>query len=86
MVSDRFQQRVERLLDEADQAISRYDWEAVRQAAQAVLAIEPENSDRLTFLATVERILGLAPRELVPPSRSRLVNVRRPGKRWRVSR
>ena len=76
MVSERFQQRIERLLDEADQAIARYDWEAVRQAAQAVLAIDPGNSDGLTFLATVERALGLAPRGLVPPKRLRLVNVR----------
>ncbi|MFB3120035.1 MAG: hypothetical protein ACE1Y2_05850, partial [Stenotrophomonas maltophilia] len=86
MVSERFQQRVERLLEEADQAIARYDWEAVRQAAQAVLAIDPENSDGMAFFATVERTLGLAPRELAPPSRFRLVNVRRPGKRWRENR
>ena len=75
-----------RLLDEADQAIARYDWEAVLQAAQAVLAIDPENGDGLAFLATVERALGLAPRGLVPPSRLRVANVRRPGKRWRENR
>ena len=51
MASERFQRRIERLLDEADEAIARYDWEAVRQAAQAVLAIDPENSDGVTFLA-----------------------------------
>ena len=58
MASERFQRRIERLLDEADEAISRYDWESVRQAAQAVLAIDPENADGMTFLATVERALG----------------------------
>ena len=58
MASERFQRRIESLLDEADEAIARYDWEAVRQAALAVLAIDPENSDGLTFLATVERALG----------------------------
>ena len=52
MASERFQRRIERLLDEADEAIARYDWEAVRQAAQAVLAIDPDNSDGQTFLAT----------------------------------
>ena len=51
MASDRFQRRIERLLDEADEAISRYDWEAVRQAALAVLAIDPDNADGQTFLA-----------------------------------
>jgi len=58
MASERFQRRIERLLDEADEAIARYGWEAVRQAAQAVLAIDPDYSDGLTFLAIVERALG----------------------------
>ncbi len=61
MASERFQRRIERLLDEADEAIARYDWEAVRQAAQAVLAIDPDNSDGQTFLATVERALAGTP-------------------------
>ena len=61
MASERFQRRIERLLDEADEAIARYDWEAVRQAAQAVLAIDPDISDGLTFLATVERALAGTP-------------------------
>ena len=61
MASERFQRRIERLLDEADEAIARYDWEAVRQAAEAVLAIDPENGDGLTFLATVERALARSP-------------------------
>ena len=60
MASDRLQWRLERLLDEADEAISRYDWEAVRHAAHAVLAIDPENSDGLAFLATAERALATA--------------------------
>ena len=58
MASERFQRRIERLLDEADEAISRYDWEAVRQAALAVLAIDPDNADGQTFLTTVERALS----------------------------
>ena len=61
MASERFQRRIERLLDEADEAIARYDWEAVRQAALAVLAIDPDNSDGLTFLSTVERALARTP-------------------------
>jgi serine/threonine protein kinase len=61
MTSERFQRRIERLLDEADEAISQFDWEKVRQCAQAALAIDPQNSDGLTFLATVERALGGSP-------------------------
>ena len=61
MASERFQRRIERLLDEADEAIAKYDWAALRQAAEAVLAIDPNNSDGLTFLATVERALARNP-------------------------
>ena len=45
MVTDRRQRRIDSLLDEAEEAVSRYDWEAVRRAAQAVLAFDPGNSD-----------------------------------------
>ena len=58
MPNERFQRRIERLLDEADEAISQFNWERVRQCALAVLAIDPENADGLTFLATVDRALG----------------------------
>ena len=53
MVSDRFQRRIERLLDEADEAIAQFDWEKVRQCAQAVLALEPNNSDGMGLLAAL---------------------------------
>ncbi len=58
MASDRIKRQIERLLDEVEDAISRYDWEAVRQAANAVLAIDPENSHGRTYLATAERAMG----------------------------
>ena len=55
MASERFQRQIDRLLDEAEEALSRFDWERVRQCAQAVLAIDPENQDGSTFLAAAER-------------------------------
>ncbi len=58
MASDRLQRRLERLLDEAEEAITQLDWGVVHDRAQAVLAIDPENSDGLAFLATAERALG----------------------------
>ena len=58
MASERIQRRIEGFLDTAEEAIARYDWEAVRQAAMAVLAIDPDNSDGLIFLAAVERELA----------------------------
>ena len=38
--------------------ISKYDWEAVRRDAHAFLAIDPEHSEGLAFLATAERALA----------------------------
>ncbi len=58
MASDRMQRRIERLLDEADEAISRFDWEAVNNGAEAVLALDPGNADGLALLAAVERAKG----------------------------
>jgi len=58
MASDRLQRRLERLLDEAEEAITQLDWRVVHDRAQAVLAIDPENSDGLAFLATAERALA----------------------------
>ena len=58
MASDRFQRQIERLLDEAESAVFQFDWEKVRQCAQSVLAIDPDNSDGLTFLTNAERALG----------------------------
>ena len=37
MASDRRRLRIERLLDEAENAVARYNWQAVREAAQAGL-------------------------------------------------
>ena len=62
MASEGLQRRIDRLLDEADDAISKYDWEAVSRDAHAFLAIDTEHSEGLTFLATAERALAtLAP-------------------------
>ena len=36
MASEGIQRRIDSLLDEADAAVSKYEWEAVREAAQAV--------------------------------------------------
>ncbi|MCI0859064.1 MAG: protein kinase [Chloroflexi bacterium] len=58
MASNRLQRRLDILLDEADEALSRFDWEGVRQRAQAVLAIDPDNEEGGAFLASAERALG----------------------------
>ena len=58
MASERIQRRIESLLDEADQAVSQFDWEAVRQRAEAVLRLDPQNSDALSYLAAANRGAG----------------------------
>ena len=54
MAGERLQRQIDRLLDEAEEAITRFDWDALFQRAQAVLAMDPENRDALAFLATAE--------------------------------
>ena len=58
MASERVQRRIDILLDEADQAIAQSDWSVVRDRAQNVLALDPDNSDAATFLAAADRALA----------------------------
>ncbi len=58
MASERLQRQIDVLLDEAEAAIKQLDWRVVHDRSQAVLAMDPENSDGLAFLATAERALN----------------------------
>ena len=58
MASERVQRRIDILLDEADQAIAQSDWSVVRDRAQNVLALDPDNGDAATFLAAADRALA----------------------------
>ena len=60
MPSERVQRQIDQLLDEAEQAIRRLDWAAVRARAQAVLTMDPENTDAPDYLAFAERGLTAA--------------------------
>src|SRR6187455_1909058 len=53
--SERVQRQIDRLLDEADQAMARLDWQMVRERALAVLTADPENADGKDYLAMAER-------------------------------
>ena len=70
MASDRLQRQIERLLDEADQAITGEDWSTVSSRARSVLAIDPENTEGLAYLATADRALGASAPQ--PPTQSTL--------------
>ncbi len=68
MASERIQRQIERLLDEAEQAVESGEWDVVRARTQTVLHLDPGNSDALTFSAAAERALGDSPTEPVAPS------------------
>jgi len=57
MASERIQRRIDRLLDQAEEAMDRSDWESVRDYAKVALGLDPENTDALAFLAAVEQVL-----------------------------
>ncbi len=50
MPSERIQRQVDRLLDEAEEAIGREDWDVVAARARAALRLDPENSDAAGYL------------------------------------
>ena len=58
MESERLKRQIDRLLNEAEEAISQLDWATVRARAQAVLVYDPDNVDALAFLTGAERALG----------------------------
>ncbi len=58
MASDRVKRQIDSLLDDAESAIKQLDWKVVRDRAEAVLAIDPENPDGRTYLTTAERAMG----------------------------
>ena len=58
MQSERIQRQIDRLLDQADQAIANRDWTAVVEHAQSVLRLNSDNSDALAYLAAAKRDSG----------------------------
>ncbi len=58
MPSERIQRQVDRLLDEAEEALGRRDWSTVLERAVDALALDPENADARGFLDAAERALG----------------------------
>ena len=58
MPSERIQRQIERLLDEADDAASRLDWDTVRTRAKAALGFDAENADAGEYLQVAERNLA----------------------------
>ena len=59
MASERFQRRIDRILDQIEDAADRRDWAAVRQGALDLLVFAPGNKDAKSFLAAAQRALRL---------------------------
>ena len=55
MATERIQRRIDRLLDQVEEAADQEDWEAVRRLAQQVFDLSPDDPDATTFLEIADR-------------------------------
>ncbi len=55
MLTERVRRQIERLLHEANIALSELDWNLVRDRAKVVLALDPDNQDAAGYLAAADR-------------------------------
>ena len=65
MASDRFQRRIDRQMDQIEEAADQRDWQGVRELSNDVLLADAGNSDAQNFLALAERALSSSP--TIPP-------------------
>ena len=59
MVSERSQRRIDRILDQIEDAADQHDRTAVRQGSLDLLVFDPENEDAKNFLAAAQRALDM---------------------------
>jgi len=50
MLSDRVQRHIDRLLDEADEAIALQQWEDLRATCETLLSLDPDNADAARYM------------------------------------
>jgi hypothetical protein len=58
MASERVQRRIDRLLDQVEEAADGQDWPRVRELCEEVLGLDPDNPDAPAFLLAAERRLS----------------------------
>ena len=63
MPTERIQRQIDRLLDEADEAIASQDWTTVGNRARSALRLDPENLQAL-LSARIDRLEDDARRTL----------------------
>ena len=61
MASERVRRQIDRLLDQAEEAMGQMNWDSVRDCAQAVLGLDYGNADALAFLNSADRVLRNQP-------------------------
>ena len=59
MAGEKFQRRIDRILDQIEDAVDRGDWVAVRQGALDLLVFDPENEDAKIFLTAAQSALDV---------------------------
>ena len=58
MPSERVQGRIDRLVDQAEEALENQDWQRALEVSEAALGLDPDNKDASAFLESARR--GLA--------------------------
>ncbi len=80
MATERLQRRVDRLLDQAEEAMDQLNWDAVRQYAQAVLSLDSDNTEALAYLESADQVQPIPPNPGTPtgPASNPLVQADQP--------
>ncbi len=60
MPSERVQRRIDRLLDQADEALEAGNWQDAKERAAVALEFDPDNADAAAFLAAADKGLGIS--------------------------
>ena len=60
MPTERIQRQIDRLLDQAEEAVARSDWTLARDRAQNVVALDPENDDALSYIHAADRAIEVS--------------------------
>ena len=76
MTSERLQRRIDRLLDQAEEAADERDWSTVAESARMVLRLDAENRDAVGLLAMVEEAGGAAAADSSQPAAAELAEER----------
>ena len=58
MTSSFLERQVQRLLSQAEEALDKGNWTAVREAGAKILALDPANADAPALVAAADRALG----------------------------